>query len=200
METTQTHLLWAVRDSRDSEAWASFYRIYATMINGFVRRLGLPDADAEDVTQEVLMIAHKSLREGVYDPAKGRFRLWLYGIARRQSLARFRERRRRTRAQWVTVDGTDLLERLEDRDADENSLALWRQEWRYALLEEALRHIQTRTGEKEFRAFMLYAIERKPVEEVAQQLEVAPASVYVYKHRVLAAIRDWVEQFEDDDG
>jgi RNA polymerase sigma-70 factor (ECF subfamily) len=199
LETTQTHLLWAVRDSRDSEAWASFYRIYATMVTGFVRRMGLPDADAEDVTQEVLLIAHKSLRDGVYDPAKGRFRLWLFGIARRQSLARFRERRRRTRAQWVTEDGTDLIDRLEDRDSDENAMALWLQEWRYALLEEALRHIQTRTSEKEFKAFVLYGLERKPVDEVAAELGVTTSSVYVYKHRVLGALREWVGQFEQDE-
>ncbi len=199
METTQTHLLWAVRDSQDSQAWTSFYRIYAGMVCGFVRRMGLPDADADDVTQEVLLIAHKSLREGIYDPSKGRFRLWLYGVARRQALTRFRERRRRTRAQWVSDTGVDLLDQLADGGSEEAALQAWQQEYRYALLDEALRQIETTVSEKEFRAFVLYAMEQRPVQEVARILQIAPASVYVYKHRILGAIREWVERFQDDD-
>ena len=199
LETTQTNLLSAVRDARNTEAWSRFCRIYATMVRHFARRLGLPDADAEDVTQEVLMVAHKSLQDGVYDPAKGRFRQWLYGVARRQALARLRDRRRRTRAQWVSqTGGFDLLDQLQDSGSDDKKTELWQQEWRYALLDEALRHVQARTGENAFKAFVLYAIEGQDVDQVADQLGIAPSSVYVYKRRVLLALREWIAQFEDD--
>src|SRR5512141_2144462 len=120
VDTTQTNLLWAVRDSRDGEAWFNFYRIYSCMVSRFAHRLGLSDADAEDVTQEVLILAQKSLQTGAYDPAKGGFRQWLYGIARRRALAAMRARCRRTRAQWVPgPEGSDLVERLEDTRGEE---------------------------------------------------------------------------------
>ena len=198
MQTTQTNLLQAVRDSQNREAWGSFYRIYAPMLRNFSRRLGLDDANLDDVTQEVLMIAQRSLREERYDPAKGRFRSWLYGIARRQALAALRTRRRRTRIQRVTTEGgIDLLSQLEDQHGEEAAQEIWRQEWRYALLEEALRQVRHLVGEKSFEAFSLFAVQQRSAQEVADQLGIAPASVYVYKSRVLDAIRRWVEQFEE---
>jgi len=199
LHTTQTNLLSAVRDSHNREAWGRFYRIYAPMLRHFARRLGLSDADTEDVTQEVLMAAHRSLTESIYDPGKGRFRAWLYGIARRQSLAALRARSRRTRAQHVLADedGVDLLMQLQDTHGEEAAQEIWRQEWRYALLDEALRHIRGEVGENAFAAFMQFAIERRPAQEVAERLGSAPASVYVYKGRVLDAVRKWVEQCEE---
>ncbi|HSW46268.1 MAG TPA: sigma-70 family RNA polymerase sigma factor [Phycisphaerae bacterium] len=199
MHTTQTNLLQAVRDSQNREAWGSFYRIYAPMLRNFTRRMGLDDTSIEDLTQEVLMIAQRSLREDRYDPARGRFRTWLYGVARRQTLAAMRARRRRTRVQRVQTEGSvDLLAQLEDPRGEETAREIWRQEWRYALLEEALRHIRGEVGDKSFEAFHQFAIEHKPVQEVADRLGIAPASVYVYKSRVLDAIRQWVQKFEEE--
>jgi len=197
VETTQPHLLWAVRDTRNREAWVSFYRFYGTMVSHFVRRLGLSEAEADDATQEVLLAAHKSLQEGLYDPAKGRFRNWLYGIARKRALVALRARARRTRVQSAAPEeGADLLDALEDKHADESAREVWQREWRYAILEEAMRHVQAAVGDKEFQAFVLHAIENRPVNEVAEMLDISPSSVYVYKGRVLAAIRDWAARFE----
>jgi len=199
VETTQTNLLWAVRDSRDGEAWFNFYRIYSGLVTRFARRMGLSDADSEDVTQEVLLLAQKSLQTGAYDPAKGRFRQWLYGIARRRALVAMRARCRRTRAQWVPgPDGTDLVERLEDKHGEEAHRQFWEQEWRYALLDEALRYVERDVGEKAFQAFNLLALQNWPVEQVAAELGIAPASVYVYKHRVLNAVKERIARFEDE--
>ena len=197
MQTTQTNLLWAVRDSQNREAWGSFYRLYCPMLCNFARRLGLSESDTDDVSQEVLMIVHRLLREGAYDPAKGRFRKWLYGIARRQALTVLRARRRRTRIQHVAPEGgVDLLDQLQDRHSNETVQEIWQQEWRYALLDQALEHVRADVGETAFRAFALYAIQRLPAQQVADQLGLAPSSVYVYKSRVLDAIRRWVQQFE----
>lgn len=201
MQTTQTNLLSAVRDSQNREAWGHFYRIYAPMLRNFGRRLGVNENDLDDLTQEVLVIAHRSLRDAVYDPSKGRFRMYLFGIARRQALATLRARGRRTRIQQPAVDGgVDLLAQVEDPRTEETMHEIWQQEWRYALLDEALRQIRTDVGEKEYLAFVRYAVERQPVPKVAEELQITPSSVYVYKARVLAAIQKWVSQFEEEDG
>jgi len=168
------------------------------MLNNFVRRLGLPDAESDDVTQEVLLVAQRALQDGGYDPGKGRFRRWLYGVAKKRTLTAMRNRARRTRTQAVASDGgVDFLSQIEDKSNDESMKEIWQQEWRYALLDEALRHVQEDISEKVFQAFTLYAVEQWPVNKVAQQLDIAPASVYVYKTRVLAAIREWIKCFED---
>lgn len=198
MQTTQTNLLSAVRDSQNREAWGQFYRIYAPMLRNFGRRLGVNEVDLDDLGQEVLMIAHRSLCDAVYDPTKGRFRMWLFGIARRQALATLRARGRRTRIQQPQQEGgVDLLAQIEDPRSEETMQEIWQQEWRYALLDEALRQIRTDVSEKEFQAFVRYAVERQPVQKVAEELDITTSSVYVYKGRVLAAIQKWVSQFEE---
>lgn len=198
MHTTQTDLLKAIRDSDNREAWGVFYNIYAPMIANFTRRLGVEPADADDVSQDVLMIAQRSVRDGVFDPAKGRFRAWLYGIARKRSWAMRRARQRPTRSQAVPHDdGVDLLGSVEDQ-SDAAERAIWEQEWRYALLDEALRQLQSQYGKKALRAFELYGVQRLPADQVANELGIATASVYAYKNRILSAIKNWVAQFEDD--
>lgn len=198
VETTRTYLLNAVTKGGDSVAWNRFYRLYARLLRNFLRRMGLTEDETEDVTQEVLVVAHKSLQDGVYDRSRGRFRSWLYGIARRLALATLRARRRRTRIQWVDDSGDQLVERLEDK-GDDADRKLWEEEWRYAMLDEGLHYAEQCVGEKAFAAFRLYVIEKQPVDEVARQVGIAPASVYVYKNRVLKAVKRWVSQYDEED-
>jgi len=198
VDQTQTSLLWAVRDGQDTRAWADFYRIYAPLVRNYTRRLGLPDADADDATQEVLLIAHDGLRHGGYDPRKGRFRAWLYGVARKRVLMTQRARHRPSRVQAVPFDtGVDPLGSLQD-PRDQPDREIWEQEWRLAMLDEALRQLQGTLGPKVYQSFILYAIEGLTAQRVADELGIAPSSVYVYKSRVLEAIRAWVSRFEDD--
>ena len=51
---TRQSLLVRIRDKRDGPAWAQFVELYAPLIYGFARKHGLQDADAADLTQEVL--------------------------------------------------------------------------------------------------------------------------------------------------
>lgn len=200
MESTRASLIWAIRDSQNAGAWIDFYRIYASLVQHFLRRFGLSDADADDVTQEVLLLAQRSLQTGAYDASRGGFRKWLFGIARRRALAALRARCRRTRAQWVPPEGgVDLVDQLEDERGEQAHRELWEQEWRYAVLDDAMRHVEGQVGDKAFRAFTLHAINQWPVDRVAEHLGIAAASVYVYKHRVLNAIKERVARLDSDE-
>ena len=54
LPTTRASLLVRLRDSGDADAWRQFVRIYAPVVYGYARKRGLQDADAADLTQEVL--------------------------------------------------------------------------------------------------------------------------------------------------
>ncbi len=193
---TQTRLLSEVRDSANARAWADFHRIYAPMVGGFLQRMGLSDADVDDATQEILMVAHTALRDGSYDRSKGKFRGWLYGVARNKAKEAHRHRRRPSRARWAAAEGEiDLLSGLEDKSGEAEQ-QMWEQEWRCSLLAEAMRQVEHTLGQNVYPAFMLYAVQRMPVDEVAKELRISVSSVYVYKQRALEAIRNWVAQFE----
>jgi RNA polymerase sigma factor (sigma-70 family) len=60
----------------DQGAWGEFAERYGRKIYGWCRHWQLQEADAEDVTQQVLLkLAHK-MQTFTYDPAKS-FRAWL---------------------------------------------------------------------------------------------------------------------------
>jgi RNA polymerase sigma-70 factor (ECF subfamily) len=107
---TRPSLLLRVRDSGDADAWRTFMTIYAPLVYGYVRRRGLQDADAADLTQDVMGEVARVIRSFEYQPARGRFRDWLFLIARRR-LMRFSGRQAR-RIEHVCESAE--LEQLED--------------------------------------------------------------------------------------
>ena len=74
---TRASLLVRIRDQRDGAAWSQFVEIYSPLIYGFGRKHGLQDADAVDLTQEVLRIVARTAERFEYDAKLGSFRGWL---------------------------------------------------------------------------------------------------------------------------
>ena len=66
----------------DAAAWGQFVELYAPPVYACARRQGLQDADAADLTQDVLRAVSGAFRRGDYDVARGRFRAWLFTVVR----------------------------------------------------------------------------------------------------------------------
>ena len=62
---TRLSLLVRLCDARDDGAWAQFVEIYAPLVYGYARKHGLQDADAADLTQDVLQAV-----SGAHSPAR----------------------------------------------------------------------------------------------------------------------------------
>lgn len=85
----------------DQVAYATLYERYAASLYRLAYSILLEEQDAEDVLQESLVYAFRSLRR--YDPSRGAFRTWLYTI----TISRCRNARRR---KWLpTVALASLL-------------------------------------------------------------------------------------------
>src|SRR5437588_1688494 len=91
---TRASLLVRIRDAGDEEAWTEFVEIYAPLIYGFSRKRGLQDADAADLTQEILRTVAHSVHRLDYDPKRGTFRGWLFTVVRNR-LSDFQSAQRR---------------------------------------------------------------------------------------------------------
>ena len=89
---TRASLLIRIRNPEDSDSWTQFGEVYAPVVFRFLTRRGLQEADAGDVTQNVLLEVAKSIQKFEYEPERGKFRNWLATIARRQ-LNRFLEQK-----------------------------------------------------------------------------------------------------------
>jgi len=83
---TRASLLVRLRDPRDECAWKEFIDLYAPLIYGYLRKQGLQDADAADLSQEVLTAVAGAVGGLEYDPQRGAFRNWLFTVVRRKLL------------------------------------------------------------------------------------------------------------------
>src|SRR6187200_1098961 len=110
---TRASLLLRLRDPQDEAAWAEFVRLYAPLIYGYAHKQGLQDADAADLTQEVLGRVARSAARLEYDPAKGTFRGWLFRVVRNE-LCDFGAARKRHRP---GSGDTGVKRRLEEQPA-----------------------------------------------------------------------------------
>src|SRR4051794_28407556 len=113
---TRASLLVRLRDPRDAAAWTEFVDLYAPLVYGYLRKQGLQDADAADLSQEMLCAVAGAVDRLEYDPARGAFRNWLFTIVRRK-LSNWREaRQNRTRGAGDTAV-QELLEACPAPDA-----------------------------------------------------------------------------------
>src|SRR3954447_10867278 len=79
---TRASLLLRLRDPRDETAWAEFVDLYAPLVYAYARKQGLQDADAADLSQDVLLSFAGAVSRLEYDPARGLFRNYLFTVVR----------------------------------------------------------------------------------------------------------------------
>ena len=69
-----------MRNATDVPSLAEIFRQYAPFVWRALRRLGVPEADVEDVCQEVFVVVHRKL--GDFE-GRSSLRTWIYGICAR---------------------------------------------------------------------------------------------------------------------
>jgi RNA polymerase sigma-70 factor (ECF subfamily) len=186
---TSTTLLRRLRQSpADEAAWAEFVERYGRLVYGWCRRWGLQEADAEDVTQTVLVELVRQMREFVYD-RRGSFRGWLRTVAQR-TWGRFLEARRRAAATGQDgvlgeAAGDDLHARLEAESDRE-------------VLELAMRRVRDRVYPRTWEAFRLLALEHRSGAEAAGQLGMTVGAVFVARSKVQKMLREEVERLSGE--
>lgn len=155
----------------DEAAWRALYDGHFDFAWRTARRLGLPEADADDAVQEAFQVAWARL----HTFSEGRFSTWLYRIVANVVAARLRKRRVRDVFDGlfgrgpdhaITVDG-----RLEARDT-------------LARVERILRRLSREKRE----AFALHEIEGLTHEQIA---ELTGARVETVRTRLFYARKEF---------
>jgi RNA polymerase sigma-70 factor (ECF subfamily) len=191
--TTRPSLLLRLRDPADREAWRQFVDVYAPLIYRFARKRGLQDADAADLTQVVLQTLTGCLAGLEYDPHRGTFRGWLFGVVRNQ-LHKWLARQKRS------LSGTAAQALLENQPAREtDEVALWEQEYHRQLFVRAADLVRADVEDSSWQAFWQTAVEGHSARQVAPALGMSVGAVYTAKSRVLDRIRREIRRLQEDE-
>lgn len=192
---TRVSLILRLPTAADADAWQEFVSLYEPFVYRFARRGGLQDADARELVQNVMLAVARAVGRWRPDHARGRFRTWLFRIARNQLLDALDRMRRQNGRQddAASVQLSSLVARMgtteeELRLADRRELFCW-----------AAERVKPMFRESTWQAFWLTSVEEREADVVAVELGLTAGAVYIARSRVLARLRDEVQKWEDDD-
>jgi RNA polymerase sigma-70 factor, ECF subfamily len=161
-------------------------RLYLPVAFAMARKLGLSKADAEDVTQQVVLELLELMPRFRYDRARGRFKglikkiVWSRTIDLRRASAR-----------------VDLCEQLDDvGDVSVDFDALFEREWKKAQWNAALERVRRLVKPSTYQSFQLFVLQQRPIDEVAKTLGLTRNQVSQNKRRVMQHLRACIEESE----
>ena len=185
---TKTFLLNQLKHEHDGDAWRQFYAIYGALLSRIVTSCGVPPADVDDVVQATVVSAAVAIKTFNYDPTVGKFRNWLWLIARRRIADYFREQGQIRRSiNAAMVAGLELDPAIQDFDVK------WDEEMRSYLLQEAGSAVQLQKAE-EFLIYQFYVVKEWPIRDVANHFHVTERHVHYVTDLIAGMLRTKIEK------
>jgi len=177
-DTSITLMMRVGHSPADGGAWDRFVERYQPMIRAWCLKWGAQPVDADDVAQEVLTKLVTAMKTFRYDPDRS-FRAWLKTVTQNAWTDFTRTQRLRAAAgpdhTLAIADSHDALVDLEKQMEE----ALDRE-----LFELAMHRVEKRVKPATWQAFHRTVIDNRPGPEVARELGMQVAHVFVAKHRV----------------
>ena len=181
-------------DPVDQSAWVEFVDRYGAAILRWARAWGLQDADALDVSQNVLHRVYGQVSQFAYDPSKS-FRGWLRTIVEHAACDAVRCAPRE-----LATGESATCRILENQKARADLAQRFEQEYDLELLEQASNVVQQRVAYNTWKAYELTARAGTPVAEVARVLGMTAGAVYQAKSEVLRRLREEVNRLSASGG
>jgi RNA polymerase sigma-70 factor (ECF subfamily) len=179
-QTTRGTLLERVREGDDAAAWREFDAAYRDMLLRFCRSRGLQHADAEDVIQLVFVRLASGMRRFEYDPARGRFRDYLFRCVR-SALSDWAACQRRAGS------GVALLEDNSPEQLSDFARAL-EQEWVDHHFRLAIEEV-SRTADPGAIEILRATLAGRSVRDIAHEMGMQEMAVYKAQQRLRDRLR-----------
>jgi RNA polymerase sigma-70 factor (ECF subfamily) len=150
----------------DSRAWQALYNAHFDFVYRVARRLGICDGEAEDVTQDVFMVAHRRIAQFEH----GRFSTWLYRIT--ANVVSDRHRRAKVRQSldvvktWLWGAAVPTPEALASQASDAR----------------AVERVLARMSPKKREVFVMFELEGLDGEQIAERVGCPVGTVWTRLH------------------
>lgn len=192
---TRNSLILRLPDKRDVEAWDEFVSLYEPLVYRLARVKGFQDADAREIVQEVLVTVSKAVERFEPDAERGRFRDWLFRIAR-NLMIKFLTRRKFRPLGSGDSGMAELLNQHADPASEESSQ--FDLEYRREVFHFAAEQVKEQVKDSTWQAFWMTSIEGHTSEEAARALGLTVGAVHIAKSRVRNRLRDIIARMEAD--
>jgi len=182
------------KTGEDEASWVRFWDLYQPAMLMFAQSIGGGE-NSEDIVQDVLMKLVDALKHGKYERQDGKlFRSYLKTLIRRQLIDVYRKER--ARGYGRTVELTEAI--VEDAAAAEKEIGgELDRNWAKACQAAAVEHVLTKTAlaKQSKDVYRAYAIEGRPVGEVAREFGVSKNLVSQIKTRVDRMVESLVAEY-----
>jgi RNA polymerase sigma-70 factor (ECF subfamily) len=178
----------------DAAAWDEFVGRYGRKVLHWCRHWGLQEADAQDVTQNVLLMVAQQMRTFRYDPG-GSFRAWLKTVARGAWGKWLQAQQRPGRGSG----DSKVLEVLAAVEARDDLVRRLEQEYDHELFEAAAARVRLRVEPQSWEAFRLQALEGLSGNEAAARLGMKVGAVFMARSRVQRLLQEEIRQLEPEE-
>jgi RNA polymerase sigma-70 factor (ECF subfamily) len=191
---TQATLLAAIKSPENRRAWDEFIALYRPAIYRMARRRGMQDADAQDVTQDILVRIAGAI--GQYEQQPGtKFRHWLRRVAKNAILTALTQTPKDVAAGGTAV--AELLAEHADLSPElEQHLAT---EYRREQYLRAAAIVRPDVNAETWQAFELTVIEGMNCVEAANVIGKSVGVVYASRSRIVKRLREQIELMERED-
>jgi RNA polymerase sigma-70 factor, ECF subfamily len=164
-------------------SFEGLYERWFADVSRWVRALGGPEADRDDLVQEIFLVVNRRLADFDGHNVAG----WLYQIARRK----VRDHRRLL---WVKHLFGNTSQPLVDTMLTSNRSALDELETKQK--RELLAQLLDKLNEDQRAAFVLFEIEGNSGEEIAEAMGVPVNTVWARIHKARKKLQEQAERFE----
>jgi RNA polymerase sigma-70 factor (ECF subfamily) len=188
MHTTSLTLLQRLRQPGAQRDWERFVLLYTPLLYNWACRLGLQDADAADLVQDVFVLLLRRLPEFTYDPGRS-FRGWLRTVLTNKW-------RERVRARAASIPLADAPGAQEPAGPDPSE-AECEAEFQRQLAVRALKLMQAHFQPTTWKACWEFVVCGRPAAAVARELNISVNAVYLAKGHVLRRLRQEFEGLLD---
>jgi RNA polymerase sigma factor (sigma-70 family) len=186
---TRVSLLARIQSPRDEDAWREFATIYRPVVYRLARKRGLQDADADDLSQRVVIAVQRAIGNWDFDPAKGRFRSWLARIAQNAIINALTRRR-----PDAATGGSSVQEFLHEQpEPDPGMQEHLQHEYRRSLFRWAAERIRTEFRDGTWEAFWLTTVEGVSVEDAGRRLGKGIGAIYAARSRVMRRLKEEIQ-------
>ncbi len=198
---TQSSLMLRLRDPQDQQAWSVFVSIYEPLILRVMRKRGLQDADARDLTQQVIVNVMGAVERWQPDGHAASFRRWLFTIARKLSLQFIQRVTPEHGPARHGAGGSDMLELLNGLPEPEHrTVKAFDEDYRDSVFHWAAEQVRSEFREPVWRAFWRTCVLNESIADVAEELGMTVGYVYVSRSRIITRLRQTIEDFEAEHG